>query len=360
MNIESWFSATYAEARSKFLAACADSELSIEHHRNPRANGARGEALFTDVARIGPADAHRTLALISGTHGVEGYCGSGAQIGLLRSGAFDALPPDTSVLLIHALNPYGFSHDRRVNEDNIDINRNFIDFTSAYRPQSHYHEIHDHLVPDDWRGPARASADDKLSAYIAARGMCAFQAAVTSGQYDNPDGLFYGGSAPSWSNAVIGTVLTDHVAAARAVAVIDFHTGLGPYGHGELIAIGNEAQKTLSATIYGNQVTDPESGTSSSAPLDGMLAHGIAARLTDTQLSFITIEFGTYDIDTVLTALRGDNWLYQKAAMSNPHAESIKGEIRRAFYPDVPDWKGLVWSRSLEVTELALEGLASL
>lgn len=30
-------------------------------------------------------------------------------------------------MFIHALNPYGFATNRRVNEDNIDINRNLLD-----------------------------------------------------------------------------------------------------------------------------------------------------------------------------------------------------------------------------------------
>ena len=67
---------------------------------------------------------------MSGTHGVEGYCGSGIQIGFLKEGLFAELPDDMSVVLLHAMNPYGFSNDRRVNEDNVDLNRNFLDFAA--------------------------------------------------------------------------------------------------------------------------------------------------------------------------------------------------------------------------------------
>lgn len=307
-----------------------------------------------DIVRIGSQNAAKTLLLISGTHGVEGYCGSGVQIGLLKSGFFDDLPSDLSVMMIHALNPYGFSHDRRVNEDNIDLNRNFLDFGSGVRPQSDYSKIHEALVPSDWDGPIRYSADKRLEIFIETYGLSAYQAAVSSGQYDYPDGLFYGGRASSWSNKVLQEVLSKHMARVENLAVIDFHTGLGPHGYGELIAIGNQEQKDLSRKIYGDQVTDPDAGTSSSASLDGMIAQGILQHLNGAQISFVTLEFGTYDVDTVLTALRGDNWLYQKAGLESPKAAAIKEDIRKAFYPDTDQWRKSVWSRTHVVVSLAL------
>ena len=50
------FAQTYAQARSKFLAAAAARGLSIESHPHPLP-GRDGEALAMDVARDGPADA---------------------------------------------------------------------------------------------------------------------------------------------------------------------------------------------------------------------------------------------------------------------------------------------------------------
>ena len=44
------------------------------------------EALFTDVALLGDRSASRVLLLNSATHGVEGFCGSGAMVGWLRGG----------------------------------------------------------------------------------------------------------------------------------------------------------------------------------------------------------------------------------------------------------------------------------
>src|SRR5690606_37920497 len=101
-----------------------------------------------------------------------------------------------------------------------------------------YREVHRWLVPDDWDGPARAEADAAIQKYIAEKGLKAFQAAVTGGQYVHPDGLFFGGFAPTWSNKTLRRVIEKDAAGAAHIAFIDLHTGLGPYGHGEIIHVG--------------------------------------------------------------------------------------------------------------------------
>ncbi len=100
-----------------------------------------------------------------------------------------------------------------------------------------YAEIHDALVPADRDGPARAQAEATLAAWRAAHGLKAFQGAFAGGQYSFPDGLFFGGRAPTWSNATFRAVVQRHGAGAKRVAVIDIHTGPGPRGYGEPISV---------------------------------------------------------------------------------------------------------------------------
>ena len=162
--------------------------------------GIAGEPLAMDVALLGVREAPWLLVLTSGTHGIEGYCGSGCQIGLLRDPVFlDAVHlARIAVLFVHAVNPHGFSHGRRVNEDNVDLNRNFRDFGKPLPPNPDYAEVHPLLLPETW--PPPPDNERRIAEYIAAHGERAFQAAVTSGQYAFPDGLFYGGDRPTWSN----------------------------------------------------------------------------------------------------------------------------------------------------------------
>ena len=69
----------------------------------------------------------------SGVHGVEGFFGSAVQLAWLsRQAAGERPPNDGAVVLIHAVNPYGFAKLRRTNEDNVDLNRNYLDTDDAY------------------------------------------------------------------------------------------------------------------------------------------------------------------------------------------------------------------------------------
>ncbi|MEO6564771.1 MAG: DUF2817 domain-containing protein, partial [Casimicrobiaceae bacterium] len=201
------FAATYVEARDRFLAAATAHELAVRSHLLPGFRGAAGEDLAIDVACMGPADADALLLLTSGTHGAEGFCGSGAQVGLMHDPRFlDAVHASgIRVVLLHALNPHGFSTLRRTNEDNIDLNRNFRSFSPPPPPNIKYAAVHDFIVPRTWPpGPAEVA---RMQAYIETHGMAALQAAVSGGQCEYPDGLFYGGSAPAWSNTILRQLL---------------------------------------------------------------------------------------------------------------------------------------------------------
>src|SRR5690242_14063119 len=226
------FSSTYAQARERFLTAARDRGLRITSHVHPHLRGAEGEALAIDIATLGPDAAEGVLLLISGTHGAEGFCGSGCQVNFLRDDAFvaDALASGVKIVFLHALNPYGFSYIRRTNEDNVDLNRNFRDFTRPIPPNTAYAEVHGFMVPATW--PPAPENEARLMAYVKERGERALQQAVSSGQCEFADGLFYGGVRPAWSNTTLRKVLRDEAAGARTLGWIDFHTGLGPGGHG--------------------------------------------------------------------------------------------------------------------------------
>ena len=275
MDIESYFSADYPEARAKFLRLCESQGFSVRSYLNDQAQAPDGSDLFMDVATLGPSNASRLLVLLSGTHGVEGYCGSGIQSTLLGNGILNSACDghgDLQIALIHAVNPYGFAHDRRVNESNIDLNRNFLDFGKEHPRDNVYGDIHAYLVPAEWEGEQRTEADAALAQYARDNGPAALQQAASGGQYTHNDGVFYGGVAPSWSTQTLLELVAGLASEADQAFFIDFHTGLGPYGHGELIAAGSSTQVGRTFAFYdGYEVTDPDAGTSSSAPVQATL-----------------------------------------------------------------------------------------
>ncbi len=262
--------------RRKFLDAAADAGLQVESRVHPD-KGRDGEELAMDVARDGPADASALLVLSSACHGVEGYCGSGVQVAALRDASWreQARGQGVAVLYVHALNPYGFSHIRRTTQENVDLNRNFHDFTQPLPKNPRYGELHRLMFPDHW--PPSPENEAELARWVDQNGAAAYQAAISSGQHDFPDGMYFGGDGPTWSNRTLREVLRAHGRTMRRIGWIDFHTGLGPSGLGERIYAGPDvAQEVARARSWWDgggrtPVTSIYDGSSTSSKLTGMM-----------------------------------------------------------------------------------------
>ena len=359
LDIPAAFAADYAEAREKFLAVARSRSLPVESHVHPTARGAAGEALAADVAVLGDPDAATMLLLTSAMHGVEGFCGSGCQVALLRDdAAYERMASSgVAVVLYHAVNPYGFSQLRRGNEDNVDVNRNFRDFSQPIAPNAGYASVHAVVVPDEWPpGPRNAEA---LAAAVALHGVEGLQAIITSGQSEFPDGLFYAGRAPVWSNTLLRDELRRHGARRRAFGWIDFHTGLGPWGHGEKIYSGPDDADSLARARrwYGSDVTSFYDGTSTSAELTGVASRAASESCPGVSFTGMALEFGTLPLADMLRALCADQWLANHPEAAEPARRAIKRRMRETFYDDSVAWQAMVYGQARTAVLQALGAL---
>ena len=202
MSVSDFFSKDYAHARNQFKAAAVGAGAELAAYSNP-AKGPGGEELTTDIAWLGPRDAKYVLVTISGTHGAEGFCGSGVQVGWFRTGRANRLPADTALLQIHAANPFGFAWLRRTTEENIDLNRNYVDFSQPLPTNEGYEKYRDLLCPTQWNEDVAESTWLEIEQLIEKLPPLVMQGAMCSGQYGDPNGIFYGGQAPSWSRLTI-------------------------------------------------------------------------------------------------------------------------------------------------------------
>lgn len=347
-DIAAAFAATYDEARAKFLRAAQARRFALERHVHPHAVGAEGEPLSIDIALGGAAQAPSLLVVLSGMHGVEGFCGSGCQVALLQDEnvASAIAESGAAVLFVHAVNPYGFSHLRRVNEDNVDLNRNFRDFGKPEPPNVAYAAIHSIVVPDTW--PPSAASDAALGAYAATHGARALQAAMSSGQCEFADGLFYAGRAPAWSNTVLRDVLARHGSARARLAWIDVHTGLGPWGHGEKIYCGPDDPVMIARTRawFGADVTSFYDGSSTSAELTGVSFEAALDACPQAEFTGIGLEYGTRPQQEVFGALRAEQWLANHPQTGEPMRQTIKRQMRAAFDDERDVWRGMVYGQA--------------
>jgi hypothetical protein len=358
------FSSSYLEARQKFLDAAADAGIYVEAKAHPLP-GLQGEQLAMDVGRDGHPSAQHVLVLSSACHGVEGYCGSGVQVAALRDAEWRqrAAAAGVAVLYVHALNPYGFSHMRRTTHENIDLNRNFHDFSQPLPENAAYRELHPLLVPPQW--PPTADNTQAIGKYIAQHGEKAYQAAISRGQYEFADGLFYGGRAPSWSNLAIREVLRTHGRRAARIAWIDIHTGLGPSGVGERIYAGRDdpAAVARAREWWGRDarapITSIYDGSSTSAFLTGLMWTAVYDECPQAEYTGMALEYGTQPVMDTFQALRGEQWLTAHPQAPGELAADIRKTMFEAFYTDTDAWRGQVLAQAREALFEAVEGLSS-
>lgn len=359
-SIQTAFSKSYAEARLKFLDAAQAAGLKVQSHYHPLP-GRDGESLATDVVREGPANSQNLLVISSACHGVEGYCGSGVQIHALRNAAWRqaAREAGVAVLYIHALNPYGFSHVRRVTHENVDINRNFHDYSQALPVNNAYREVQPLLLPEVW--PPNAANAAAVARFIEERGMPAFQAAVSGGQHEFADGLFFGGLGPTWSNLTLRNVLREHGRACQRMARIDLHTGLGPSGVGERIfaCADDKAALARAKTWWGPGITSIYDGSSTSAYLTGLMWMAAYDECPQAEYTGIAMEYGTQPLDKVMHALRGDHWLQLHPEAPAELRQQIKQDLMNAFYVDTDAWRQQIVDQAMDAIHQASQGLAS-
>lgn len=351
------FPAGYRASRSAFLQLCASKGARMESFEHPLA-GCDGQGVATDVALFGPDDARRVLIVNCATHGVEGMCGAGMQLGLLHRGIHERLGPRIRFVLVHALNPHGFLDLRRTNEDNVDLNRNFLDHGQRYPDDAAYAEIHPLMLPADWNGPAHAAADAQLADFVARRGKAALQAAISGGQYSFADGLFYGGRAPAWSNVLWRKLLHKFAADARYLAVVDLHSGLGERAACELIsgAVHGSTEHRLAQQWFGEGLVFP--GSTSTAPAAaGFMGTSLSDTLPHVDGALVVAEIGTVAFDQVLHALRADNWLHARGSRTTPLWDETKAAMDAAFVGRDRDWQEAVIEHGVTICQRVVAGL---
>jgi hypothetical protein len=356
------FSTSYALARGKFLAAAVQAQLPVRSYVHPLL-GRDGEALAMDVVLDGPPDARRLLIVTSACHGVEGFCGSGVQIFALHDEAWraQARAQDVAVLYVHGLNPYGFSHLRRATHENVDLNRNFQDFSKPLPVNEAYRALQPLLLPERW--PPDAENTAAVADFIETHGMVAFQAAISRGQHEFADGLFFGGSAPTWSNLTIRQVLRDSARMAHKVAWIDLHTGLGPAGVGERIFACRDDKAALARARDwwgGNGATPITSiydGSSTSAFLTGLMWLALYQECPQAEYTGIALEYGTLPMAEIMQALRAEHWLNNHPEAPAALTKQIKQQMMMAFYTDTDAWKVQIISQARQALLQATAGL---
>ena len=359
MDYLSYFAADYTSAREKFLEAASSAGAALATFDNP-APSPDGTPLCTDVAVVGDPSASATLLVNTATHGVEGLAGSAALVGWLRSGAYRYSPPSVKMVLVHALNPYAFAWTRRVDENNVDVNRNFIDHGERYPENRVYERLHSMLVPPDPSEETLGKCASALLMYAETEGIQSMHSAVSRGQFTQPDGLCFGGHRPSWSNRTFCAILAEFVSGTENLAFVDIHTGPGPYGHGKLICSDRTSPPTLdrASRWYGPTLGLGTAGQVSEGAISGSAANAVRNIVLGATVTSVTLKFGASDSARAFDALRADNWTHLHVDLQSRKARSLKADLLENYCPQDENWRERVWIQSRQVLERAVRALA--
>jgi hypothetical protein len=342
-------STDYHLLRESFLKNAKLRGASLETHMM-QAKGPQGESLHIDVAFLGNPNAPHALVHMSGTHGVEGYVGSAIQSVLLKKDF--SIPENLQVIFIHAVNPYGMAFSRRVNESNVDINRNAV-FSGeegfAGAPKA-YHLVYDFLNPAG--PPSRIDMFYPLAVWnIFQHGFVALKQAIGGGQYDFPKGIYFGGNKVEESTEFLKNFFLERLAAKKKVFVLEVHTGLGDWGKDVLfwpLPDGNEKTIAFSKALQEKLSSDEaDKGVGFETP--GDLQKEIPKFIPAADTYWILQEFGAYGPVRTLRALRDENRYHQSGGRDVQHWS--KRKLVDAFSPADEEWQRMVVARGVELFE---------
>jgi predicted deacylase len=314
------------------------------------------QILGTDTIWLGSLDAKQVLVFISGTHGVEGFCGSAIQQFFLSQLTEDLFPQDTAILMIHSLNPWGMHWARRCDASGIDLNRNFVDYQKVEALDPEYEGILSTLMNSKDRYQEMQNQSEKW-------GQQTFDRIFSGGQYVHTWAPFFGGQSPAHGRKVIENVIELYDLPSRNTMVIDLHTGLGPWAFGELISdhLSNSHGNQQAKGIFGAAIANAHEGASFSVPKAGLLDYRFHQFMNEKGF-FLTLEFGSYGSAALFEVLLIDHvyWRdYEPSSIDEADYQFYRERMIEHFCPKDSIWQQAVLFKAWQVFDCLIQSIKS-
>tara|TARA_R110001592_G_scaffold291131_2_gene560454 strand:+ start:61312 stop:62436 length:1125 start_codon:yes stop_codon:yes gene_type:complete len=357
---ELFFYYDFTQCQQAFLKACeyysGDKTQEFYPLQGSLASTDSNQNLGTNTVWLGPLDAKQVLVFISGTHGVEGFCGSAIQQFFLSQLTEDLMPKDTAILMIHSLNPWGMQWARRCDASGIDLNRNFVDYQHVEMLDPEYEGILSTLMNSQDRYQEMQNQSEKW-------GQQSFDRIFSGGQYVHKWAPFFGGQSPAHGRNVIEAVIERYDLPNRNTMVIDLHTGLGPWAFGELISDhpvnshGNQQAKD----IFGAAIANAHEGASFSVPKVGLLDYCFHDYMTEKGF-FLTLEFGSYGSAALFEVLLSDHVYWrdnQPYSLNEAGYQFYRERMIEHFCPKDSIWQQAVLFKAWQVFDRLILSIKS-
>lgn len=313
------------------------------------------EDLYIDNIYI-PSKEEQTnlIVLTTGVHGIEGYIGS-----VMLDVFWNEIYPDvnndnTGVLVVANVNPYGMKYHRRYNENNVDLNRNFIlDWDSFdMTVNKDYPKVNTFLGPQKEMGNIlwhEAGFYGSLVKEVIEDGADVISNALLGGQYEAPEGVYYGGSGDEVSTTYLKNVFKQTLESEyENIVHIDIHSGYGPRYN---MVIFNSVfdtiteEESMKLFNYGNIIAiDSEDFYPTTGDTTDYYYRLRESMGNDTSLFSTCFEFGTIGdsfLDSIISMKytieeNQNHWYPSNNSTTN---EIIKERYQELFYPTEKEWR---------------------
>lgn len=326
-----------------------------------------GEDLSIDSLYIPAQKTPKGLVIfMSGIHGTEAPAGTSA----IRFIASELLPDfpleNIGFLFVHSLNPYGFKHFRRVSENNIDLNRNCDPDPKSLAGQNPiYPKVYDFLNPKEEVSAILGKGiiyKIKVLSKVVQHGISGFSSSVAQGQYEFPDGIFFGGHLLEINHTLIAGLIDKTVIGYNSALLIDFHTGIGERGKLHLIANKmEELEKQKLRQIFPEDEIHFHGDKKEAYSIYGNLTACTSKRLFS-KIKFLAtvIEFGTINSQTIsgsmesLRRVREENQGFHYGYGSDQIHEDSAKEFRELFFPSSEVWRANILFETERAIKIAI------
>jgi hypothetical protein len=370
---------TYESSRDRFRASLASfldlwpaarlTSIPLRPERSDERSEERSRRVADDPAltiEVISADATREkqkrLILTTGLHGIEGYVGSGI-LGLFTDEFLPRLNPETTgITVVHPINPYGMKHRQRVNQNNVDLNRNFdSDFKSLQSINPHYESLAFLLNPTR---PLKNPLYEKLAflwnvVRALPQGVSHIRETTLMGQYRVQNGVYFGGFEPQAETLILQDLFRASVSGYAQVVALDIHTGYGPRGQMTLV---NPSSETRTAAETATRFNVPRvAGTNPEEfyTIHGDMTEFIHALVMSPKIqSYVgAFEFGAYG-DSLWQGIHSlrtsalENCL-RGFGGSDAARAWLAREYDALFVPTEPKW----WDKAQADARIAFEGI---
>ncbi len=328
--------------------------------------------LTIDFCYIPARDNTKKLLVInSGIHGIEGYVGSAVQQMLMEEFFKPEMFSDVGLLMIHGMNAWGFKNERRFTENNVDLNRNYGLDNSLFQTKNEgFVALYDMLTP---KGELNMNSIEnrffllKAIRQIAQKGMPALLQAFAQGQYQFPEGIYFGGFKSEQQVAILSKVLTEKASPYQTILNLDLHTGFGE--RGELHLFPNPVddpmlKQTMERVFNGYEINWGNSDNFYT--VSGQFVEYIGDILPGKTCIPMVMEFGTLNTSTTIGAVKSahisitENQGAHYGYKSERDHEKVRAGYYEMFYPPSEKWRTNAITISKEMMETIFENFQEL